>query len=74
MIGYRMFGGNRFGPHPTSNIAIWLDAIRTLMAVKQKLMRHSNFAITMTIYGDIVTDEMREVHSKVVRAAIRRAN
>jgi integrase len=37
------------------------------------LMRHADIRTTMNLYGDVVTDEMREAHSKVVRMARPRA-
>lgn len=48
----------------------WLDAVGTTVAVQQKLMRHSDIRTTMNIYGDVVTDEMAQAHSKVVRMAL----
>ena len=48
----------------------WLDAAGTPIAVQQKLMRHSDIRTTMNIYGDVVTDEMSQAHSKVVRMAL----
>jgi len=48
----------------------WLDAVGTPIAVQQKLMRHADIRTTMNIYGDVVTDEMAQAHSKVVRMAI----
>jgi integrase len=48
----------------------WLDAVGTPMAVQQKLMRHASITTTMNIYGDVVTDEMAEAHSKVVHLAL----
>jgi integrase len=47
----------------------WLDAVRTAIAVQQKLMRHSDIRTTLNVYGDVVTDEMAQAHSKVVRLA-----
>ena len=44
----------------------WLDAVGTPIAVQQKLMRHSDIRTTINIYGDVVTDEMPQAHSKVV--------
>ena len=44
----------------------WLDAVGTPVAVQQKLMRHSDIRTTMNIYGDVVTNEMGQAHSKVV--------
>jgi integrase len=49
----------------------WLDAVKTPIAVQQKLMRHSDIRTTMNIYGDVVTDEMAQAHSKVVGLALR---
>ncbi len=48
----------------------WLDAVGTSIAVQQKLMRHADVRTTMNIYGDVVTDEMAQAASKVVRLAI----
>ena len=48
----------------------WLDAVGTPIAVQQKLMRHSDIRTTMNVYGDVVTDEMAQAHSKVVSLAL----
>jgi integrase len=48
----------------------WLDAVGTPIAVQQKLMRHTDIRTTMNLYGDVVTDEMAEAHSKVVGLAL----
>jgi integrase len=50
----------------------WLDAVGTTVAVQQKLMRHSDIRTTMNVYGDVVTDEMVQANSKVVRMALAR--
>ena len=46
----------------------------TLAGVGQRtvmeLMRHSDIRTTMNIYGDVVTDEMAQAHSKVVGLAM----
>ena len=52
----------------------WLDAVGTSIAVQQKLMRHSDIRTTMNAYGDVVTDEMEQAHSKVVRIALATVN
>jgi integrase len=52
----------------------WLDAVGTAIAVQQKLMRHSDIRTTLNIYGDVVTNEMAQAHSKVVRLAIPKAS
>ena len=60
-----------FGTHSLRHTyRSWLDALGTPIAVQQKLMRHSDIRTTMNIYGDVVTDEMREAHSKVIRMAL----
>ena len=51
----------------------WLDAAGTPIAVQQKLMRHSNIRTTMNLYGNVVTDEMSQAHSRVVGMALARA-
>jgi len=48
----------------------WLDAVGTPIAVQQKLMRHADIRTTMNVYGDVVTDEMQQAHSKVVCLAL----
>jgi integrase len=48
----------------------WLDAVGAPIAVQQKLMRHSDIRTTMNLYGDVVTDEMAQAHSKVVGLAL----
>jgi integrase len=48
----------------------WLDAVGTPIAVQQKLMRHASITTTMNIYGDVVTNEMAQAHSKVVELAL----
>jgi integrase len=40
------------------------------LAVQQKLMRHADIRTTMNVYGDVVTNEMQEAHSKVVDLAL----
>jgi integrase len=41
---------------------------------KQKLMRHSDIRTTMNLYGDVVTNEMQQAHSKVVQRALAKPN
>jgi integrase len=48
----------------------WLDAVGTSITVQQKLMRHADIRTTMNTYGDVVTDEMAQAHSKVVGLAL----
>ena len=52
----------------------WLDAAGTPIAVQQKLMRHGDIRTTMNVYGNVVTDEMQQAHSKVVKMALQRPN
>ena len=52
----------------------WLDAVGTGIAVQQKLMRHADIRTTMNVYGDVVTSEMAEAHSKVAGLALSRVN
>jgi integrase len=51
----------------------WLDAGGTPITVQQKLMRHADIRTTLNIYGDVVTDEMAQAHSRVVRLAMPKA-
>jgi integrase len=51
----------------------WLDAVGTPVAVQQKLMRHADIRTTMNIYGDVVTNQESEAHSRIVGLALPRA-
>jgi integrase len=71
----REAGIPRFGTHSLRHTyRSWLDAVGTPIALQQKLMRHTDIRTTMNLYGDVVTDEMREAHSKVVRVALHGLN
>ena len=52
----------------------WLDAVGTPVAVQQKLMGHADIRTTFDIYGHVVTNEMAQAHSKVVRLALPKAS
>jgi integrase len=52
----------------------WLDAVGAPIAVQQKLMRHSDIRTTMNIYGNVVTDEMERVSSRVAGLAMGTVN
>ena len=52
----------------------WLDAVGRSITVQQKQMRHADISTTMKVYGDVVTDEMEQAHSKVVRMALAAVN
>ena len=68
-------GIQHFGTHSLRHtFRSWMDAAGTGIAVQQKLMRHSDIRTTMNVYGDVVTDEMRQAHARVVRMALPRAN
>jgi integrase len=49
----------------------WLDAVKTPIAVQQKMMRHTDIRTTMNVYGDVVTDEMSIASLKVAELAFR---
>jgi integrase len=49
----------------------WLDAVKTPIAVQQKMMRHTDIRTTMNIYGDVVTDEMSTASLRVAELAFR---
>ena len=51
----------------------WLDSVGTPVGVQQRLMRHADIRTTMNIYGDAVTEDMRNAHEKIVRLALPRA-
>ncbi len=46
---------------------LWVDHRSCFM---QKLMRHSDIRTTLNIYGDVVTDEMSQVNSKLAELAL----
>jgi integrase len=47
----------------------WLDAVKTPIALQQKMMRHTDIRTTMNIYGDVVTDEMSTAGLRVAELA-----
>ena len=49
---------------------IWLNQTGALIATQQRLMPHSSLAMTMNIYGDAVTADMREASGKVAMLAL----
>jgi integrase len=49
----------------------WLDAVKTPIAVQQKMMRHTDIRTTMNVYGAVVTDEMSTASVKVAALAFR---
>jgi len=60
-----------FGTHSLRHtFRTWLDSVGTPVGVQQRLMRHADIRTTMNVYGDAVTQDMAEAHSKVVRLAI----
>jgi integrase len=68
-------GIGRLGTHSMRHTyRSWLDAAGTTVAVQQKLMRHGDIRTTMNVYGDVVTNEMQEAHSKVVQMALPKPN
>ena len=67
-------GIDRIGTHTfRHSFRSWLDSMGTPIALQQKLMRHSDIRTTMNIYGDVVTDQESQAHSKVVGLALSRA-
>jgi integrase len=48
----------------------WLDAVGTPIAVQQRMMRHTDIRTTMNVYGDVVTDQELQAHSKVAGLAL----
>ena len=47
----------------------WLNAVKTPIALQQKMMRHTDIRTTMNIYGDVVTDEMSMASLRVAELA-----
>lgn len=50
----------------------WLDALGTPLSVQQRAMRHGDIRITMNTYGDLIGDELRIAHGKLVDQVIGR--
>jgi integrase len=74
-FGVRSLAPGQLGTHSMRHTyRSWLDAAGTTVAVQQKLMRHGDIRTTMNVYGDVVTNEMQEAHSKVVRMALPKPN
>jgi len=46
----------------------WLDALGTPLSVQQRAMRHGDIRITMNVYGDLIGEELRLAHAKVVES------
>ena len=51
----------------------WTSDMSASIAVQQKQMRHADIRTTMNIYGDVVTNQESEAHSKIVGLALPRA-
>jgi integrase len=67
-------GIGRLGTHAFRHTyRTWLDSVGTPVGVQQRLMRHSDIRTTMNHYGDALTDDMRQAHSKVVSLALAQA-
>jgi hypothetical protein len=64
--------GNSERTHSVTAIVRGWTRWERAIAVQQKLIRHSDMRTTLNVYGDVVTDEMAQSHSKVVRMAIPR--
>jgi integrase len=48
----------------------WLDELGTPISVQQRAMRHGDIRVTMNVYGDPVSDALRDASSKVAERAI----
>jgi len=48
-----------------------LDLVKTLIAVQQKMMRHTDIRTTMNVYRNVVTDEMSTASLKVAALPFR---
>ena len=48
----------------------WLDSVGTPVWVQQRLMRHADIRTTMNLYGDALTEDMRQAHQRVVDLAL----
>src|SRR5215469_1384635 len=63
-------GLGRLGTHSLRHtFRTWLDSVGTPIGVQQRLMRHADIRTTMNIYGDAVSADMAEAHSKIVGLA-----
>lgn len=48
----------------------WLDSTGSPIGVQKQLMRHSDIRTTMNIYGDAITNDMRQAQAKVAALAL----
>ena len=48
----------------------WLDALGTPLTVQQRAMRHGDIRVTMNTCGELIGDELRQAHSRVVDSVI----
>jgi len=66
----RKAGIEHFGTHSMRHTyRSWLSAVETPMEVQQKAMRHADIRTTMNVYGDVVTDELKQANSRVAKQA-----
>ena len=52
----------------------WLDPAGNPIAVQQKLMRPADIRTTLNVYGDVVTNEMKQAQAKIVHMALAKPN
>ena len=48
-----------------------LRSVGTAITVQHQLMRHADIKTTLNVYGDVVTDEMRQAGSKIAGLAVK---
>jgi integrase len=47
----------------------WLDSVGTTVGVQPKMRWHADIRTTMNVYGDALTEDMKEAGRKVARMA-----
>src|ERR1700720_1843091 len=54
---------------PRHSYRAWLNELGTPISVQQRAMRHGDIRVTMNVYGDPVSDALREATLKVAERA-----
>jgi integrase len=64
-------GIERVSPHSfRHSYRAWRDELGTPISVQQRAMRHGDIRVTMNVYGDPVSDALRDASSKIAKRAI----
>jgi hypothetical protein len=48
----------------------WFEEVGTSISVQQRAMRHGDIRVTMNVYGDPVSEALRDASSKIAKRTI----